>query len=50
MIIRLIMFLCHLKYKQDGNDIFYIRGTDKHYPRYLLYTENKNTYNRMDKF
>lgn len=50
MIIRLIMWLCHIYYKKYREDIFYIKGTNKDYPKYLLYTENENVYSRMDKF
>lgn len=50
MIDRLIMWLCHLKYKKHKMPIFYIKGTGKDYPKYLLYTENKFIYNRMDIF
>ena len=48
MIAKLIMFLCRLQYKKYKKPIFYIKGTNKDYPRYLLYTEDKSTYERMD--
>lgn len=50
MITKLIMWLCHIKYKKNGMPIFYILGTGKHYPRYLLYTEDENVSRRMDDF
>ena len=50
MLTKLIMFLCHIEYKRHKQPIFYIRGIDKDYPKYLLYTENKDTYRRMNKF
>lgn len=48
MIDRLIMWLCHLKYKKYGKPIFYIKGTGKDYPRYLLFTEDASVYRKMD--
>lgn len=48
MIARLIMWLCHIMYKKYGKPIFYIKGTEKDYPKYLLYTENENIYQRID--
>jgi hypothetical protein len=50
MIERIIMFLCSIQYKKYKQPIFYIKGTEKQYPRYLLYTEDENVYKRMDKF
>lgn len=50
MLNRFIMWLCHLKYKKYGKPIFYIKGTENDYPKYLLYTENINVYDRMDRF
>jgi len=50
MLIKLIMFLCHLQYKKFKKPIFYIKGTEDRYPRYLLYTENENVWKRMDDF
>lgn len=50
MITRLIMWLCHIQYNHFKQDIFYIKGTGKDYPKYLLYTENPITYDRMDRF
>lgn len=50
MIERLIMWLCHIKYHKYGMPIFYIKGHEKDYPKYLLYTEDENVYKRMDKF
>jgi hypothetical protein len=50
MLGRIIMFLCSIYYKKYGEPIFYIKGTGKNYPKYLLYTEDRNVYKRMDKF
>ena len=50
MVANIIMFLCRLQYKKYHKAIFYIKGTKEKYPRYLLYTEDKNVYERMDKF
>ena len=50
MIARLIMFLCSMQYKKYGKVIFYINGTEKDYPKYLLYTENESVRNRMSEF
>ena len=46
---RFIMWLCHRQYKKYGMPIFYIKGTGKDYPNYLIYTEDKNIYERMDR-
>jgi hypothetical protein len=50
MIDKLIMWLCRIRYHKYNMPIYYIRGTEKDYPRYLLYTEDEYIYNRMDKF
>lgn len=50
MIHKLIMWLCHLEYRRYKRDIFYIKGTGKDYPKYLLYTEDENVYKRMEDF
>lgn len=47
---RLIMWLCHVMYKKDSMPILYIKGVEKDYPKYLLYTEDEHVYQRMDKF
>lgn len=49
MIDKLIMWLCHMKYKKYGMPIFYIKGTGQDFPKYLLYTENKIVYKKMDR-
>jgi hypothetical protein len=49
MIDRFIMWLCHLRYKRYGMPTFYIKGTGKDYPKYLVYTENENVYKKMDR-
>ena len=49
MIDRFIMLLCHLRYKRYGMPIFYIKGTGKDYPKYLIYTENQIVYKKMDR-
>ena len=50
MINRIIMWLLHIQYVKYRKPIFYIRGTEDDYPKYLLYTENENVYKRMDEF
>jgi hypothetical protein len=50
MILKLVMWYIHKLYVKHKMPIFYIKGTGKHYPRYLLYTEDENVYRRMDKF
>lgn len=50
MLTRLIVFLCKIKYRKYKQPIFYIKGTGKDYPKYLLYTEDENAYKRMDRF
>lgn len=52
MIDKIIMWLCHIRYKKYGMPIFYIKGLkkDKDYPKYLLYTEDEKVYQRMDRF
>jgi len=47
---KLILFLCRIYYKKYNKAIFYIKGTGKDMGRYLLYTENPNTAERMDRF
>jgi hypothetical protein len=53
---RLIFWLLRLQYRKylkksnTNHPIFFIRGTGKQYPRYVLYTEDPNVYARMDKF
>lgn len=50
MLVKLIMFLCRIHYKRNQQPILYIKGTGKDYPRYLLYTEDQNVYQRMEDF
>ena len=50
MLVRLIMWLCHLNYKKWGKPIYYVKGTGKDYPKYLIYTEDERVYRRMDDF
>jgi len=49
MITRLIMWWLHRHYISYGKPIFYIKGSGKDYPRYLLYTEDEEIYKKMDK-
>lgn len=49
MIDRFIMWICHMRYKKYGCPIFYIRGTDRDFPKYLIYTEDENVYKKMDR-
>ncbi len=48
MIDKLIMWLLHSRYKKYKKPIFYIKGIDKDYPKYLLYTEDEFIYKKMD--
>ena len=50
MLARFVMFIMHLYYKHEGQPIYYIKGTGKDYPKYLLYTEDEHVYRRMDMF
>lgn len=52
MIAKIILWLCHIMYKKCRMPIFYIKGLkkDKDYPKYLLYTEDENVYQKMDRF
>lgn len=52
MIAKIILWLCHIMYKKYRMPIFYIKGLkkDKDYPKYLLYTEDENVYQKMDRF
>jgi hypothetical protein len=47
---NIIIGLCSISYKHYKQPIFYIKGTGKDYPHYLLYTESENVYKRMDDF
>ena len=47
---KIIMWLCHIRYKKYGMPIFYIKGNGKDYPKQLLYTEDENVYQRMSEF
>ena len=48
LIDKLIMWLCHKRYKHYGMPIFYIKGLEKDYPKYLIYTESETVYRKMD--
>lgn len=55
MITKLIMFLCHLEYKKmqrknKRHVILWIKGTEKDFPKYALYTENERVRDRMEEF
>ena len=50
MITRLIMWWLHRQYIKFGMPIFYIKGNDKDMYKYLLYTEDRNVYERMEHF
>lgn len=50
MILKIVMWYLHIRYKKVKNDIFYVKGIEEDYPKYLLYTENENVYKRMDEF
>ena len=47
---KTIMWLLHIQYIKCKEPIFYIKGIDEDYPKYLLYTENEDVYSRMDIF
>lgn len=47
---HIVMFILHWHYKYFGKDIYYIRGTDKDYGKYMLYTEKVETAERMREF
>lgn len=49
MITRLVMWWIHRQYFKYGETIFYIRGTGRDYPRYLLYTEEPRVYEEFDR-
>jgi uncharacterized membrane protein YqjE len=40
---KIIIISCHILYKKINNDILYIKGIKKDYPKYVLYTEKENT-------
>ena len=50
IISKIIMFLCRIQYKKYRDPIMYIRGSGKSYPSYMLYTEDKYVYQRMEEF
>lgn len=50
LVTYIIMTLLHRNYKKYNNDIFFIKGTDDKYPRYLLYTEKESISKRMEEF
>lgn len=50
MIDKIIMWLCHIRYKQYSMPIFYIKGMENDYPKYLLYTEDEAVYQSMNRF
>ena len=47
---KFIFRLLHMLYTKYNQPIFYIKGTENEYPKYLLYTENENVWDRMDNF
>ena len=49
---RLVFWLLRRKYRKmyDGYTVLFIRGTEKDYPRFLLYTEDESEYKRMNNF
>lgn len=50
MLTRLVMWWLHRRYVKEGMPLYYIKGTGKDYPRYLLFTEDEQLYKRMDGF
>lgn len=49
MITRIVMWWIHRQYLKYGQTIFYIKGTEGDYPRYMLYTENPRVYAEFDR-
>lgn len=49
IITKLVMWWIHRQYLKYGETIFYIRGTGRDYPRYLLYTEEPRVYEKFDR-
>lgn len=49
MITRFVMWWIHKQYLKHNKPIFFIKGTDKDYPRYLLYTENEDLHEHFDR-
>ena len=49
MVTKLVMRWIHRRYLKYGETIFYIRGTGRDYPRYLLYTEEPRVYEKFDR-
>lgn len=47
---EIVMFLCSILYRRYGKAILCVKGTEREYPRYLLYTEDEKVYKRMDAF
>ena len=50
LICKIIFRLLHILYIKHNQPIFYIKGTENDYPKYLLYTEDNNVWYRMDNF
>lgn len=50
VIAKFVMWWCGKECKKYGKPIYYIKGTGKDYPNYLLFTNDKEVYHRMDKF
>lgn len=50
MLVRLAMWILHREYKKHRMPIYYVKGLQKDFPKYLLYTEDENVYYRMDEF
>lgn len=47
---RLVIWWLHRQYKKTGMPIYYIKGIGTDYSKYLLYTEDRSIYERMDQF
>ena len=47
---QIILWLLHIQYRKCKQPIFFIRGIGKDYPKYVLYTENPNVRERMERF
>lgn len=50
MALKIVMWWLHRQYVKTGKPIFYIKGIKEDYPKYLLYTEDSDVYQRMNEF
>lgn len=50
LITKFVLWWLHRQYLKYGQPIFYIKGTEELYLKYMLYTEDENVWHRMDRF